>query len=37
MLNKEVVTDELFHWGSRVFALSLIVFSPVGHDRAAQG
>lgn len=27
MLNKEVVTDELFHWGSRVFALSLIVFS----------
>ncbi|MBK8970956.1 MAG: TRAP transporter large permease subunit [Hahellaceae bacterium] len=27
MLNKEVVTDELFHWGSRVFALSLVVFS----------
>lgn len=26
MLNKEVVTDDLFHWGSRVFMLTLAVF-----------
>ena len=26
ILNKEVVTDELFHWGSRVFILTLAVF-----------
>jgi TRAP-type C4-dicarboxylate transport system permease large subunit len=27
ILNKEVVTDELFHWGFRVFLLSLVVFA----------
>lgn len=26
MLNKEVVTDDLFHWGTRVFMLTLAVF-----------
>jgi len=26
ILNKEVLTDELFHWGSRVFMLTLAVF-----------
>ena len=26
MLNKEVVTDDLFHWGGRVFMLTLLVF-----------
>ncbi len=27
ILNKEVVTDELFHWGFRVFLLSMVVFA----------
>jgi TRAP-type C4-dicarboxylate transport system permease large subunit len=27
ILNKEVVTDELFHWGFRVFILSMVVFA----------
>lgn len=27
ILNKEVVTDELFHWGFRVFLLSMLVFA----------
>ncbi|GAA3912904.1 TRAP transporter large permease subunit [Litoribacillus peritrichatus] len=27
MLNKEVVTDELYYWGTQIFALTLIVFS----------
>jgi len=26
ILNKEVVTDQLFHWGFRVFMLTLVVF-----------
>ncbi len=26
MLNKEVVTDDLFYWGGRVFVLTLLVF-----------
>ena len=27
ILNKEVVTDELFHWGFKVFLLSMVVFA----------
>lgn len=27
ILNKEVVTDELFHWGFKVFLLSMLVFA----------
>lgn len=27
ILNKEVVTDELFHWGFRVFLLGMVVFA----------
>lgn len=27
ILNKEVVTDELFHWGFRVFLVSMLVFA----------